>query len=457
MLAAMATDPALPSADLAPAGARPDPIPEAGRADSLRWIVRQVLPTYLRGIVRRRPFWVGLFSRFDRDPAGVRLVAGLRRKYGGDYLYLRAPAPTLLVLDPAGVRQVLENSPDVFADPKDKRKALAHFQPGAVTISRGAEWRERRRFNEQVLHTGERVHPAAATFLAIVREEATALARAPDETLTWGDLAGAFERIALRVILGSHLPGDPVPRELSALMREANRLYALGSSRHFAPYRRELRRRLDLGPDGSLAALCRPSLPDEALDVQSQVTHWLFATKDTLALNVAATLAVIVAHPRAEVGVREELALADTGTPTGIDSLAYLEGCVQEAMRLWPTTPLLVREALRDTRLGQHTVSAGTQVMIHNAFLHRDRSAIPWADSFTPEWWIGRGPDYRFNHLSNGPQSCAGAPLALFLAKAFLAHVLAGQRFSLVRPALDPNRPLPYAFDPFRLRLTRIA
>ncbi|HEX2417383.1 MAG TPA: cytochrome P450, partial [Micromonosporaceae bacterium] len=191
--------------------------------------------------------------------------------------------------------------------------------------------------------------------------------------------------------------------------------------------------------------------------MENQIPHWLFAMKDTLAENVARSLALIVAHPFAEQQVRQEMAEADLASPAGVDRLTYLEGCVQEAMRLWPTTPLLAREMVVPDVLGDTVVPAGTQVLVLNGFNHRDDESLTSADTFVPDRWQGHPIDYRFNHLSNGPQVCAGKSLALFIAKAVLATLLSQNRYTLVRPTLDPNKPLPHAYNYYRLLLSRTA
>jgi len=103
----------------------------------------------------------------------------------------------------------------------------------------------------------------------------------------------------------------------------------------------------------------------------------MFAMGDTLAINTARALALICAHLPAEERVGEELAQADLASPEGSISCRYLEGCVQEAMRLWPTTPILVRETVKEDVLGGATIPAGTQVIIINSFNHRDRETVP--------------------------------------------------------------------------------
>jgi cytochrome P450 len=145
------------------------------------------------------------------------------------------------------------------------------------------------------------------------------------------------------------------------------------------------------------------------------------------------------------------MANADLAAPAGIDGLKYLEGCVQEAMRLWPTTPMLVRESVVQTLIRGEAVPTGTQVLILNSFNHRDRERYAWADSFAPEKWALGTPNSLFNHLSSGRQVCAGKDLALFLAKAVLATLLADRRLALVGPRLDQNGPIPYAYNYFSI------
>jgi hypothetical protein len=60
-----------------------------------------------------------------------------------------------------------------------------------------------------------------------------------------------------------------------------------------------------------------------------------------------------------------------------------------------------------------------------------------------------------FNHLSSGPQVCAGRELLLFIARAVIATILRGGRSTLTRPRLVPSRPLPYAYNYFDIEIAR--
>lgn len=432
-------------------------IPTISRLDSFRYALSQMLPNFLAGLFYPRRFWVGLLTRFHPDPLGVRIVSRLREKYGQPYLYIKLlRSKSLLVLDPDGIQRVLDNSPEVYGDPKTKRRGMAHFQPNAVTISRGADWDDRRRFNDAVLACPRGRHEFAGAFLKVIEEEVEAVTKSAATRLRWPDFERLFERIMLRIVFGSADRADfAASQRLRTLMRQSNRVRGLGRSRHFEPLYVRIRDHLSASRPNSLAALAARTPHSEITRAENQFPHWMFASRDTLAINTARTLALIAAHPAVGAKLTRELAGADLASPDGIEGLAYLEGCLQDAMRLWPTTPILARETLQQDDLNGHAVPAGTQVLILNGYNHRGGLDAERANRFSPDPWMNARADYRFNHFSNGRQSCAGKDLALFIAKAVLANLLKAHDYRLSRPALNPDEQIPHAFNYFRLILSR--
>ena len=96
---------------------------------------------------------------------------------------------------------------------------------------------------------------------------------------------------------------------------------------------------VDAAQEGSLCSLVAAAPADEQTDPAGQLVHWLFAMGDTLPANLLRTLAVLATHPDQLAEVRAGLAGKDLGRPETIAAQDYLAGCIQEAMRLWPTTP----------------------------------------------------------------------------------------------------------------------
>jgi cytochrome P450 len=435
-------------------------LPGASLLENVQFNQAVIVPNAVQGLFRRRPGPVAVATRLGIDGQAVGLLARLRRNHGPGPLWVRVMASrALLLLSVDDIRRALEGSPDPFAsDPEAKRKGMGHFQPDALTLSRGELWQNRRRFTDSVLDASQPAHRLGDRFAAVAAEEVGALLDEIDrETraeLGYEALHQTFRRIVRRVVLGDAARSDELISELLAeLMSEANGLPSERSAR-YEPFMRRVREYVEAAQDGSLVGLFADAPHDPDTRVDGQVVHWLFALQDTLAANVLRALALIAAHPSARERVEAELSNADLGSVADLVGLAFLRGCVQDAMRLYPTTPLLSRETLAELSWNGAVVPAGTQVLIVNVFHHRDRERIDYADRFAPEEWVDgqAGSDWGFNHFSHGPQGCPGVNLALLIGSAVLGQLMR-RDIALLEPRLDPARRLPYMLDYFRIRV----
>ena len=419
-------------AELKPEGG----LPSASFGQSLRFTLAAMVPNLVQGLFRRRAKAVRAATKLNVDGRGIGAIGAIRRSHGPGPVWVRAGGDRMLLLTRTDdVRRALEGSPEPFApDPDAKRRGMTHFQPDALTISRGELWRDRRRFAESVLDTSRPEHRLAHRFAEVADQEVEAmLDELSSEELVWEPWQRCGWRITRRVVLGDAARDDERLTDLlAAMMDEANKLPKDGESEHLEPFLAGIRGYLEAGEEGSLAHLVGDAPSDEATKVERQLTHWLFAMGDTLFINAFRALAMVATHP----------------------GRGDLEAVLQETMRLWPTTPLLSRETLEETEWDGATVPAGTQVLISNTFNHRDRQRHEGANRFEPEAWTegDRGSDWSLNHFSHGPQGCPGASLALLVGKAALASLLEGRQVRLLSPKLDPHRPLPEMLDFFEIR-----
>jgi cytochrome P450 len=426
-------------------------LPVVSLADSLKVLLVGVLPALVRGLFSPRKSAMKLLGALDSDRRAVATLAALRRKHDGEGI--RLLGGRLVVLwGTEAIREVLDRSADLYAsDAGAKAKGMSHFQPDALTLSRDEEWRDRRAFTEAVLATSQRVHPSATQFLAVINDEVEQMRLG--SKLEWIHWERLFDHLTLRIIFGDEARSDQrVTELLEKLMQRSNRLVGLKHGDDYYEFYGALERRLrDPGPH-SLLARVQDAPQDERTRVVQQIPHWMFAMRDTLAANAYRALAVIMSEPQVERRVRQELDSADLADPHSIDAMRYLEGCLQEAMRLWPTSPLLARETTRPTRLSDEHLDAGTQVMLLNVFNHRDPDHVDGADQLMPERRQGEPRNYCFNHLSNGSQDCPGGPLVLLLGKAVIAKIMSEYRLALEHPTLAPEEPLPHMLDFFAVR-----
>ncbi|XP_047528995.1 cytochrome P450 4C1-like [Vanessa atalanta] len=127
-----------------------------------------------------------------------------------------------------------------------------------------------------------------------------------------------------------------------------------------------------------------------------------------------------------------------TITIDDLNKLKYLEAVLKETMRLYPTTPLIMRKCLKDVKLPSGLVlSEGCQVLVNIWGLHRNPKYWgPDADKFRPERFLDITPEQQsaFIPFSSGPRNCA--------VDACRAARLARQR---VREAPRASTPAPRA------------
>ena len=436
----------------------PQPARTASIGESVTFTLLYLIPYLLRGVFTKSQFWTFIFDLIDTDAQVVKFCQRLRSKYRSQLIYIRMlTGNSLLLFSEEGIKRVLDNSPSIYGVPDLKQKGMSHFQPNALTLSEGEAWRDRRVFNEAVLNSSQRVHECSDAFLEVIKNEVRS---ALDQTGTyfgWQFFDRLFKGIMLQVVFGANAQTETgLPDRLHQMMVESNRIALLGKSNEFDAFYKEIRRHLASPRPNSLTALCPHAAQTDNTRVENQIPHWMFAMMETLATNTLRALALIVSHPAVEERVRLPIHKNKSFSPSDVASFTYLEGCLQEAMRLWPTTSMLGRKALVADRICGNLVPAKTQIIILNTFNHRDNETHYFANQFAPEIWSEHKVDYHFNHLSNGAQVCAGLRLALFIGTAVLAELLRTGRYKLREPSLNPARPLPHSFNEFRTKLERL-
>ncbi|MEV4004988.1 hypothetical protein [Actinomadura sp. NPDC049753] len=196
-----------------------------------------------------------------------------------------------------------------------------------------------------MLDTPQPVHRHAGALLPKVRQEADALvdAVALAGRLDWADFRMAWWRMVRRVVLGDAARDDSEVSDLLTTLR-MNSNWAFAHPRRDgvrAEFFRRLRRYLADPDPGSLAGLMAATRASEATAPEDQVPQWLFAF-ESAALAAFRTLALLASHP-------EHFQQAGREAGTGDADLPYLRACVQESVRLWPTTMTILRDATRPT------------------------------------------------------------------------------------------------------------
>ena len=435
-----------------------NPLPKASGAESVQ-ILRDVqLPMVAKGPIVRRPKIVGAVERLGLEGRAVRRMQTLSEKYARGPVMLSGPKKMAVVLDPDHVHRILDETPEPFATAETlKRQALTHFEPKVALISHGTERAERRRLNEEVLGADDLIHPWARQLLPIVEEEAAGLLDTVAQqggTLDWTTYINAWFRVVRRVVLGDSAREDT---ELTELIEK---LRSRGNWASFRPVNRSGRKELLEGIDaaldraepGSLAAYMaevagrRPQQEDS--QPAHQIPQWLFAF-DPAGMASFRALALLGAHPDRLDSVRLQIAAE---SEESVARLELLRATLLESLRLWPTTPLVLRETTQEVEFEYGVMPAGTSVLIFAPFFHRDERRLDFAHRFSPELWEQERTqgDWPLVPFSLGPGICPGRHLVALLTSHFLARIVEEHDLELTSHRLQPGD-LPSLLNNYRL------
>jgi cytochrome P450 len=201
-------------------------------------------------------------------------------------------------------------------------------------------------------------------------------------------------------------------------------------------------------------------------DVRDNLFTFLAAGHETSAVALTWTFYLLSTHPEVYERLRREVITVTGDSPLRaehIEALSYTKQVIQEAMRLYPPAPVIVREAQRDVRLGDQTITAGTVVYVPVYAVHRHTLLWQEPDRFDPERFDPEAVKGR-NRLAYlpfgaGPRICIGLGFALPEMIAIVAVLSRDFAFAL-RPGYVPKPKLRVTLRPERgmpMRLVPVA
>ncbi|XP_024890989.1 cytochrome P450 4C1-like [Temnothorax curvispinosus] len=111
-----------------------------------------------------------------------------------------------------------------------------------------------------------------------------------------------------------------------------------------------------------------------------------------------------------------------------LQDLPYLDRCIKEALRLYPSVFLISRYPAEDVKLQSYLVPAGTFVSLNIYAVHRDPNFWPNPEIFDPDRFLpekirNRHP-YSYLPFSAGPRNCIGQRFAMLELKAMIAPLV---------------------------------
>lgn len=182
-------------------------------------------------------------------------------------------------------------------------------------------------------------------------------------------------------------------------------------------------------------------------DVQivDNLLTFLLAGFDTTATALTWTLYLLSKAPEWESRVLEEiLRVVPEGPVTSkhIDELTVVQQVIKEAMRLYPSAPVVLRRAINGGELGGEKIEAGATVNIPIYAIHRHRKLWKDPNRFDPSRFTfgdeANYSRYQFMPFGGGPRVCIGASFAHIEAVVILTTLVRSVRFECP-PDVEPQ------------------
>lgn len=379
---------------------------------------------------------------------------------------------SVLVNDPAGVRQVMATNAANYVRPAIMPRLFRPLAGQGVFLAEGSAWRRQRR----LLSPSFTPHQMNILLPHFVAAAAGLVHRLENRSSI--DLLAAYKNAALDAVLRAlfSLPDQEKRARLGDLVREyfagpgsPNILDAFASSEVSFGFalrgRRAFQRRWSAAIDAIVAArrsAARETDRRDLLDlliaardpetgeqlaadeVRDQCATMIFAGYETTARLLFWTSYLLTLDHNEQSRLRVEIAAFPPERVTSLDDLGHwprLRLVLLEALRLYPPAPILVREPVNDDIIMGEPVRRGIQVYVAPWVLHRHRKHWQHPTAFVPDRfaeqpspWTSGGAYLPFGA---GPRICIGATFALAEAQIMLATLL--QRYAL---AVESNRPV---------------
>jgi cytochrome P450 len=390
---------------------------------------------------------------------------------------------TVFVMKPDLIKEVLVDRADAFVRAEAMRRALGPALGNAILTADGADWRWQRRaaapvfrherlmgFAPAMIAAAERTRDRwlalpSGTVINIAREMMLTTFDIIVETMLSGHAGIDVDRVEhgitdyldstswtialtlLRIPQWMPFPGKPrAARARDYLRSEILRIVAERRTSRDAP--------ADLI---TLLLGARDPETGQAMsdrEIADNLLTFITAGHETTALALTWTFYLLSRHPEVEQRVLQEITQVAGQRPLEphhAAELTYTTQVIQEAMRLYPPAPIVVRAAAKDVEVGGTRIPRGTGVYVPIYAVHRHRKLWPLPDRFDPDRFAPEAAKARHRYaylpFGAGPRICIGMGFAMLEAVLILATLLRSTRATL-RPGYTPELKLRVTLRP---------
>ncbi|KAF4336116.1 isotrichodermin C-15 hydroxylase (cytochrome P-450 monooxygenase CYP65A1) [Fusarium beomiforme] len=182
----------------------------------------------------------------------------------------------------------------------------------------------------------------------------------------------------------------------------------------------------------------------DLVHLREQAKVLMLAGSETTASLLAAATFFLLKNPDKLVALQNEVRSAfssrDDITGDAVARLPYLNGVIEEGLRVFPPVPVGAPRVCTGGTIDGHYVPKGVVVSVDGFATTHDERNFTRPDEFLPERWVGEGFGDRkeaSKPFSLGPRGCLGINLAYLEARIAMASLAWKYDWELVNKDLD--------------------
>ena len=156
--------------------------------------------------------------------------------------------------------------------------------------------------------------------------------------------------------------------------------------------------------------------------LRDNVMTIFLAGHETVANALTWTFYLLSQNPKEEKSLHDEVDSVlndnDRTVPTAkdISKLEYTQRVFAESMRLYPPAWAIGRQAIKDCKIGDYVIPAGSSILMSQYLMHHDPRYFPESERFDPERWNSqekaKRPRFSYFPFGGGTRSCIGETFA---------------------------------------------
>lgn len=390
------------------------------------WFLNRIILE--RGILAPSCPWYKLSSIFLKDGTGVNLYNDYKEKHGDFALSKMFNEDIYVVTNITYIKQILDNSPDIFSVGDLKKKFFHSFMSKNVGVSSGCPWKKRREMNERALLT-DKLHVYSEKYdhdiLHFIKHQWKDKC-----SLKYKDFVRVGRYMTAKIVFNT----NKINKNVFDLFSYANTTDAFYPNFKIDPsilfnYNQFLDKHIKHPNVNSLIYLCS-TISSDPEEVKHQIPHFIFPIVGLYITSIPRILILLLNDKPSLKKVLDEIKSVqghskDQLLTKKLYELSFLRKCILETLRLMNPLITTFRTLTKDYSFDEkYHFKKNTQFLILNNPVLREKEFFENPNAFNPNRWNKTmEQSYYAISFNQGPQRCPAKELVIFLTQSFIYNM----------------------------------